>query len=165
MNILVVLILFCGLFFFTGGSIGILRFPDFYTRLHPAGKLDTAGQFLALLAIALYVVLPELSLHTLLTAAKIVLIVIFGVVYFFHKRKRTILSTMSPLDRSIVELVMKHKTISQAAIMRELKIPRATLSRHVNDLMAKNILVTHAIGKKVDVSLHPWFLRGKNSKE
>ncbi len=25
------------------GAVGVLRFPDFYTRLHPAGLTDTAG--------------------------------------------------------------------------------------------------------------------------
>jgi multicomponent Na+:H+ antiporter subunit G len=75
-KILVIILLFSGLFFFTGGSIGILRFPDFYTRLHPAGKLDTAGQFLTLSAVALYV-LQDASLQNFLTAAKIILIVIF----------------------------------------------------------------------------------------
>ena len=75
-NIIVCILLISGLFFFTGGSIGILRLPDFYTRLHPAGKLDTAGQLLTLSAVALYV-LQDLSLQTFLTAAKIVLIIIF----------------------------------------------------------------------------------------
>ena len=75
MNILVILLLFGGLFFFTGGSIGILRFPDFYTRLHPAGKLDTAGQFLTMSAISLYI-MQDFTLHTFLTATKIILIVI-----------------------------------------------------------------------------------------
>ncbi|MFW5635338.1 MAG: cation:proton antiporter, partial [Thermodesulfobacteriota bacterium] len=41
MNILVGFFLVIGLVFFTGGAVGILRMPDFYTRLHPAGKLDT----------------------------------------------------------------------------------------------------------------------------
>ena len=26
------------------GAVGVVRFPDFYTRLHPAGKGDTLGQ-------------------------------------------------------------------------------------------------------------------------
>ena len=30
MNIIVTVILFCGLFFFAGGAVGIIRFPDFY---------------------------------------------------------------------------------------------------------------------------------------
>ena len=76
MNYLIILLLISGLFFFTGGSIGILRLPDFYTRLHPAGKLDTAGQFFIMSAIALFV-LQDFSLANFLTAAKIVLIVIF----------------------------------------------------------------------------------------
>lgn len=37
-----------GAFFSVTGGVGILRFPDFYSRLHPAGKCDTLGQFLLL---------------------------------------------------------------------------------------------------------------------
>ena len=76
MNIVVLFLLIIGLLFFTGGSIGILRLPDFYSRLHPAGKLDTAGQLLTLSAIALFV-LQDFSLQNFLTASKILLIVIF----------------------------------------------------------------------------------------
>ncbi len=76
MNYLIMLLLISGLVFFTGGSIGILRLPDFYTRLHPAGKLDTAGQFFTMSAIALFI-LQDFSLANFLTATKIVLIVIF----------------------------------------------------------------------------------------
>ncbi len=65
-----------GLFFFLGGAIGILRFPDFYSRLHPAGKLDTMGQFAAMTGIALYL-LNDLSLGSVMTALKILLIVVF----------------------------------------------------------------------------------------
>ena len=76
MNIIVWFLMIVGLLFFTGGSIGILRLPDFYSRLHPAGKLDTAGQLLTLSAIALFV-LQDFSLQNFLTASKILLIVIF----------------------------------------------------------------------------------------
>ena len=76
MEIAIGFLLIGGLFFFTGGAIGILRFPDFYSRLHPAGKLDTAGQLLALSAVALYVA-KGLSLSHTLTAIKILLIVVF----------------------------------------------------------------------------------------
>ncbi len=76
MEIVIGILLIGGLVFFTGGALGILRFPDFYSRLHPAGKLDTAGQLLALLAVALYVI-GDLSLPHVLTAAKIGLIVVF----------------------------------------------------------------------------------------
>jgi multicomponent Na+:H+ antiporter subunit G len=56
MNIMVVIFLMCGLLFFTGGSVGIIRLPDFYSRLHPAGKLDTTGLLMTMFALALYTV-------------------------------------------------------------------------------------------------------------
>lgn len=75
-DIIVIFLLVAGLIFFTGGAVGILRFPDFYARLHPAGKLDTAGHFLIMAGLALHTAQP-LTLYSLLTAVKIVLIVIF----------------------------------------------------------------------------------------
>jgi len=41
-----------GAFFALTGGFGIIRFPDFYTRLHPAGKNDTLGQLLLLAGLA-----------------------------------------------------------------------------------------------------------------
>ena len=76
MDILVSVLLFCGLIFFTGGAVGILRFPDFYSRLHPAGKLDTMGSLLMMFALALFN-LHHLSVGNLLTSLKIILIVVF----------------------------------------------------------------------------------------
>ncbi len=76
MNIIVTIILICGLIFFAGGAIGIIRFPDFYTRLHPAGKLDTAGLATTMVALALYTASP-FSLASLITAVKIILIFVF----------------------------------------------------------------------------------------
>jgi multicomponent Na+:H+ antiporter subunit G len=76
MDIIVCVLLFAGLFFFTGGAVGILRFPDFYSRLHPAGKLDTLGSLLAMTAFALYN-LHHFSLGALLTSLKIILILVF----------------------------------------------------------------------------------------
>lgn len=76
MNILVILFLILGLIFFTGGAVGIIRMPDFYTRLHPAGKLDTMGLFMTMSALALYT-LQEFTVSALLTSIKIMLIVVF----------------------------------------------------------------------------------------
>jgi multicomponent Na+:H+ antiporter subunit G len=76
MDVVIVVLMAFGLLFFTGGTVGIIRLPDFYTRLHPAGKLDTAGNVLAMSAMALYT-LHEFSAHNLLTAVKIMLIVVF----------------------------------------------------------------------------------------
>ncbi|MBN2125151.1 MAG: monovalent cation/H(+) antiporter subunit G [Deltaproteobacteria bacterium] len=76
MNTVVILLVGTGLLFFTGGGVGILRFPDFYTRLHPAGKLDTLGSLLMMLAIALFSLQP-FTWAALLTSLKIMLIVVF----------------------------------------------------------------------------------------
>lgn len=37
-----------GLFFFMVGTLGILRFPDVFTRVHSAAKCDTLGALLCL---------------------------------------------------------------------------------------------------------------------
>ena len=34
------------------GSLGVLRMPDFFTRLHPAGKTDTIAQGMVMLGLA-----------------------------------------------------------------------------------------------------------------
>ena len=76
MHIVVALLLFCGLIFFFGGAVGIVRFPDFYTRLHPAGKLDTAGLVTTMGSLAIYTTFV-LKPASPLTAIKIILIVVF----------------------------------------------------------------------------------------
>jgi multicomponent Na+:H+ antiporter subunit G len=76
MDIIVTFLIICGLIFFAGGAVGILRFPDFYSRLHPAGKLDTMGSLFMIIALALFN-LHHFSLATLLTSIKIMLIMIF----------------------------------------------------------------------------------------
>ena len=42
-----------GGFIMLAGAVGVLRFPDFYTRLHAAGKGDTLGQGLILIGLAI----------------------------------------------------------------------------------------------------------------
>ena len=76
MAVLTIIFLVLGLVFFAGGSVGIIRFPDFYTRLHPAGKLDTGGLVITMSAFALHTIRP-LTVEAAVTAAKIILIVVF----------------------------------------------------------------------------------------
>ena len=56
-----------GLVFFLAGTVGLLRFPDAYTRLHALTKADNLG--LALVVIGL---LPQM--HSVLAALKVVLV-------------------------------------------------------------------------------------------
>jgi multicomponent Na+:H+ antiporter subunit G len=76
MTIILTIMLIFGLIFFTGGSIGIIRFPDFYSRLHPAGKLDTGGLVITMSAFALYTIQP-FSVAAIITSVKILLIIVF----------------------------------------------------------------------------------------
>lgn len=43
-----------GAFFMVSGSLGILRMPDFFSRLHPAGVIDSFGAPLILLGAAVH---------------------------------------------------------------------------------------------------------------
>lgn len=43
-----------GLFFFMVGTLGVLRFPDVFTRIHSAAKCDTLGALLSLTGLIIY---------------------------------------------------------------------------------------------------------------
>lgn len=70
MIVLAIFFISAGVFFFITGTIGFLRFPDFYSRMHATGKSDTLGAFLCLIGLALY---EGFSF----TSIKILIIVIF----------------------------------------------------------------------------------------
>jgi len=61
-----------GLFFMVFGVLGLLRFPDLYTRLHPAGKAGTAGMLSVFIGLILYSGFSLLSLRILLIALFII---------------------------------------------------------------------------------------------
>ena len=62
-------ILVCsGAFFLFMGAVGLLRFPDFFTRMHAAGKCDTLGSLLLLTGLACYGGVNLASLKILLIA-------------------------------------------------------------------------------------------------
>lgn len=66
-----------GVFFLTAGTIGFLRLPDFYTRMHAVGKCDTLGTVLSLSGLALYNLHEGLSPASILVSLKIMLIAVF----------------------------------------------------------------------------------------
>ncbi|MFC1529479.1 monovalent cation/H(+) antiporter subunit G [Gemmatimonadota bacterium] len=63
-------LLITGSFFVIIGAIGLLRLPDFYTRVHAASITDTVGAWLILLGLLLQVE------HTMV-GIKVVFILIF----------------------------------------------------------------------------------------
>jgi multicomponent Na+:H+ antiporter subunit G len=64
------LLVAAGLFFVLAGVVGVLRLPDFYTRLHATGKCDTLGVGLMVLGLAL----QQPALHQ---ALKMLLVLLF----------------------------------------------------------------------------------------
>lgn len=82
LDALVWLMMAAGFFFIVAGIAGVLRLPDFYTRLHAQGKCDTLGVSLMLGGLAIREVAHGLSqghhmLEPILTALKIVAILFF----------------------------------------------------------------------------------------
>lgn len=67
-----------GLLFFLGTTVGVLRFPDFYTRMHAAGKGDTLSSMLILFGSALYILSGDhIDYATILLAIKLLIIMNF----------------------------------------------------------------------------------------
>lgn len=64
------LLVVCGVFLFASGTLGLIRLPDFYCRMHATGKCDTLGALLTLTGLAVYHGFSLVSL-------KIIFIVIF----------------------------------------------------------------------------------------
>ena len=50
------ILLIGGALFLLASALGVLRFPDFYTRLHAGGKGDTLGQTMVLLGLLVHAV-------------------------------------------------------------------------------------------------------------
>ena len=73
LDAIIIVSMSAGLFFFFGTSVGLLRFPDFYSRMHAAGKGDTLSSILLLFGLALYN-LHHLTPDTVLVSIKIMFI-------------------------------------------------------------------------------------------
>ena len=71
-----VLLGLAGLIFFLGAAVGMVRFPDFYTRMHAAGKGDTLSSMLMLTGFAL-VTMEDFSVGSWLILVKIMAVVLF----------------------------------------------------------------------------------------
>ena len=63
------LLLLGGGFFVVAGGAGLLRMPDFFARLHPAGVVDTLGAVLIILGLVLQAGFTQVS-------AKLVLVLV-----------------------------------------------------------------------------------------
>ncbi|MGB0907835.1 MAG: monovalent cation/H(+) antiporter subunit G [Maricaulaceae bacterium] len=57
-----------GMFFVLAGTLGVLRLPDFYTRLHAAGMTDTLGAELILVGLIIQSGFTQMSLKLALAS-------------------------------------------------------------------------------------------------
>jgi multicomponent Na+:H+ antiporter subunit G len=72
--LLATILLVLGLLFILFGVLGILRLPDFYTRLHAMGKCDTLGVALVILGLALHTGASLTTVKLLLIAACVIVV-------------------------------------------------------------------------------------------
>lgn len=76
-TVLSIAMIVAGLVFFLGDSVGLLRFPDFYTRMHAAGKGDTLSTLLILAGVAVYFLHDGTDFLKILVVLKILAICAF----------------------------------------------------------------------------------------
>jgi len=69
-DVLAVVLMLSGAFFLLAGTVGYVRLPDFFTRMHAIGKSDTLGALLSLLGVAC-------CLGWSLVALKLIVVAIF----------------------------------------------------------------------------------------
>jgi multicomponent Na+:H+ antiporter subunit G len=73
-KIISIVLILTGCFFFTTGTIGLIRFPDFYSRMHATGKGDTLAVLICLVGLALY---HAFNHGAILDCIKLVVVAVF----------------------------------------------------------------------------------------
>ncbi|MCB8816006.1 monovalent cation/H(+) antiporter subunit G [Desulfosporosinus shakirovi] len=63
-----------GCFLLLVASIGVIRFPDFFSRMHAAGKADTMGQSSIIIGLIIYSGFNQVSLKLLIIMVMILII-------------------------------------------------------------------------------------------
>ncbi|MDY0318268.1 MAG: monovalent cation/H(+) antiporter subunit G [Candidatus Izemoplasmatales bacterium] len=66
LNIIILICLASGLFFFFVGVVGLIRMPDVFTRMHATTKCDTMGAGLIFLGLIIWQGMSFVSLNILL---------------------------------------------------------------------------------------------------
>jgi len=91
------------------GGVGLLRLPDFYTRIHAAGITDTLGTWLILLGLMLH---EGLTLVTAKLAMLLFFLLATGPLASHALAKAAYLRGLDPLQGS--ELVDRHEVDDRA---------------------------------------------------
>ena len=67
-QVISIIFLLAGFFFFFAATIGLIRFPDFFCRLHATGKGDTLAVLLCLIGLSIFEGVSLTSLKILFIA-------------------------------------------------------------------------------------------------
>ena len=73
LHVVAFILISLGAFFLLVGSIGLIRLPDFFSRIHATGKADTLGIMLVISGLLII----ELSQGLLINSAKLLIIIVF----------------------------------------------------------------------------------------
>ena len=92
-EIIAIILMSGGLFFLTVAAVGLLRLPDFYTRMHASGNGETLGLMLCLLGLIVYEGVCLLSVKMFM----IFLLVFIGNPIGTHILSKSALKTGHPL--------------------------------------------------------------------
>jgi len=106
--IVAIVFILIGIFFLTAGTIGFLRFPDFYSRMHATGKSDTLGLVLCLTGFALYNLHLGISFASVLVSIKILFIAVF---WFFGNPTATHALTRAAFKSGILPWTKDGRTV------------------------------------------------------
>lgn len=77
LHILAAILIAIGVWFLLVGTVGLLRLPDFFSRVHAIGKCDTLGAMLMLGGLALHYFALHGFARESLNALKIIVVVLF----------------------------------------------------------------------------------------
>jgi len=91
-----VLLLFGGCFIVFSGALGLLRFPDFYTRMHAAGLTDAFGAPVILIGLAL---MDGLSLISVKILCLIIFLLITSATSTHATAKAAMMSGLKPIGK------------------------------------------------------------------
>jgi multicomponent Na+:H+ antiporter subunit G len=96
MNILSIIFIVAGLFFLIVAAIGVIRFPDVYSRSHAVSLTDSLGAFLMLVGIALH---EGLSINMLKILVVLILLYILNPVIAHATVRAALRSGLKPWQK------------------------------------------------------------------
>ena len=96
MNILSIIFIVAGLFFLIVAAIGVIRFPDVYSRSHAVSLTDSLGAFFMLVGIALH---EGLSINMLKILVVLILLYILNPVIAHATVRAALRSGLKPWQK------------------------------------------------------------------